>query len=691
MQYEKLFTPGKIGNVELKNRIVMPPMMLGFGQMDGTPTKEMMDYYEERAIGGCGLIVTEITRVNDFSGASAFAQLAISHDYHIAPLKEMIDRIHRHGAKMFIQLHHPGRQNIGLMMGTVPLSIAMERIMGKAYDRMFYKVAPFGKKLMEKDLVLKTWAPSKSPRAYSAKSKNREMSVHEIKKIIQQFVDGAVRAKKAGADGVELHAAHGYLIQQFLSPYTNHRTDEYGGSLENRMRFLLEILQGIKSACGKDFPVIVRLTVDECYKEIGREGVGYTLDEGVKMAKALDKAGVDAIDVSSASYDTYNYWLEPTSFEPGWRKYMAAAVKKEVSVPVLAANLIRSPKQAEEQLEEGIQDFVCLGRPHIADPHWANKVMEGREDEIKRCICCLYCMESMQHNAYCGTHANCSVNPMLGHEKEQLKKDGNGRTVVIVGAGAAGLTAAEFLGKRGFKPIVLEKQAQAGGQLQLADKPPLKDKIDWCVEDLVTACEKNGAEIRYNTSADEDTIAELDPYAVVIATGALAVRPRSIPGTDLPNVYTTTEILDGSVKLSGKKVAVIGSGMTGLETAEMLCSQKNHVIMVEMADTIAPGTWMQHIDDCMPRLKAAGTEFITGHKLSAITPGKIEINKTGTENLRLVDADYVVLSLGVRPDNALYEKIKDKYPRVFVIGDAEKTGRIADATAAGYKIGKELQ
>ena len=186
MQYKKLFTPGKIGNVEIKNRIVMPPMMLGFGQFDGRPTEKMMNYYEARARGGAGLIVTEITRVNDFSGASAFAQLAISHDYHIAPLKEMIDRIHRHGAKMFIQLHHPGRQNIGLMMGTVPLSIAMERIMGKAYDRMFYKVAPFGKKLMEKDLVLKTWAPSKSPRAYSAESKNREMSVHEIKKIIHR-------------------------------------------------------------------------------------------------------------------------------------------------------------------------------------------------------------------------------------------------------------------------------------------------------------------------------------------------------------------------------------------------------------------------------------------------------------------------------------------------------------------------
>lgn len=254
MAYEKLFTPGKIGNVEIKNRIVMPPMMLGFGQFDGTPTETMMNYYEERAIGGAGLIVTEITRVNDFSGASAFAQLAISHDYHIAPLKEMIDRVHRHGTKMFIQLHHPGRQNLGLMMGTVPVSIAMHRLIGNCYDKLFYKVAPMGKKLMEKDLVLKTSSPSACARAYSAESLNREMSVKEVRKIIQQFIDGAVRAKKAGADGVELHAAHGYLIQQFLSPYTNQRTDCYGGSYENRLRFLSEILTGIKSACGKDFP-----------------------------------------------------------------------------------------------------------------------------------------------------------------------------------------------------------------------------------------------------------------------------------------------------------------------------------------------------------------------------------------------------------------------------------------------------
>ena len=221
MEYKMLFTPMNIGTVQIKNRVVMPPMMLGFGQFNGCPTKEMMDYYEERAIGGAGLIITEITRVDDFSGASAFAQLAISHDYHIKPLAEMISRVHSHGCKMFIQLHHPGRQNLGLLMGTVPVSIGAERIMGKLYDKMFYKVAPAGKMLMQKDLVLRTFSPSKCDRAYSAESLNREMSVKEIKKIISEFINGAVRAQKAGADGVELHAAHGYLIQQFLSPYTN--------------------------------------------------------------------------------------------------------------------------------------------------------------------------------------------------------------------------------------------------------------------------------------------------------------------------------------------------------------------------------------------------------------------------------------------------------------------------------------
>ena len=347
MDLKMLASPMKIGSCEIKNRVVMSPMMVGFGQFDGTPTERMMNYYEERAKGGTGLIITEITRVDDKTGAAAFNQLAVSHDYHIEPLAEMARRIQRHGAKLFVQLHHPGRQNVGLLVGTVPLSIKMQEMTKGAYGKLLFKLTPSaGPLLLDHNIVPSSVAPSKCDPAYFAGGRVRALRKNEIKELEREFIDGAVRVFKAGCDGVELHAAHGYLLQQFLSPVTNNRTDEYGGSLENRMRFPLNILRGIKTECGKNFPVIVRLSVDECYEMIGQPGKGYTLEDGVKMAKILEQNGADAIDVSCAGYDTFNYWLEPVSFEPGWRKYMAKAVKEAVSVPVLAANLIRSPEQA---------------------------------------------------------------------------------------------------------------------------------------------------------------------------------------------------------------------------------------------------------------------------------------------------------------------------------------------------------
>ena len=288
MEYKTLFSPMKIGNVEIKNRIVMSPMEMGFGQMDGTPTDMLIEYYEERAKGGVGLMIPGITRVNDFSGASTFCQLSVSRDSNIKPLKEFIDRIHQYGTKVFIQLHHPGRQNVDLLVGTVKLSVFCNKFIPK-YPSLLKKVVPLGVKMMEKDLVLSDVAPSKCERSYIANAKVRGLTKCGVKRLIKQFIDGAERCKKAGADGVELHGAHGYLIQQFLSPNTNHRQDEYGGSLENRMRFLLEIIRGIRERCGKDFPIIVRISVDECYDKIGKEGKGYGLDEGVEMCKILDK------------------------------------------------------------------------------------------------------------------------------------------------------------------------------------------------------------------------------------------------------------------------------------------------------------------------------------------------------------------------------------------------------------------
>lgn len=689
MGYDMLFSPMKIGNVEIKNRVVMAPMCMGFGQYNGCATETMMDYYEERAKGGVGLIFTEITRVNDVTGASSFGQLAMSHDYQIPALKEMADRIHKHGCKVMVELHHPGRQNLGLMIGTVPICNVGSKVMGDLYTKILTGcVIPPGKKLQDKDIVPRVVAPSKCEKSKMSESVNRPLSNKGVKKLICQFVEGAVRVQKAGCDGVELHAAHGYLIQQFLSPNTNHRTDEYGGSLENRMRFLLEIIRGIRKNCGKDFPIVVRLSVDEMYSKIGKPNKGYNLEEGIKMAKILSKEGIDAIDVSSAAYDTFNYWLEPTTFDCGWRKYLAEEIKKVVDIPVIAANLIRSPQQAEKQLEDGIQDFISLGRPLIADPHWVEKAESGNEKLIKRCVCCLYCFESMMHNAYKYDHGKCSVNPFVGRERTVLNKNGNGRKVVIIGAGSAGLTAAELLADRGFNVTVLEKEDSVGGQLNLASKPPHKDKLNWVCTDLLSNVLAKNVEVKFNTKADKALIDSMKPDIVINATGGNAIHPKAFTGD---NVSTVTEILNGTVKLENKKVAVIGSGMTGLETSELLISQGNRVTIVEMADSIAPGAWFQHVDDAMEKLEAAETEFLTGHKLLAIKPNGIELERLSSGTKVFVEADYVVLSLGVRPDTALFDEIKEsKDYKVYNIGDSVKIGRIANATESAYQLVSQI-
>ena len=684
MKYEKLLSEGKIGNMTLKNRVVMAALETGLADFSGVPTRQYINYYEERAKNGVGLIITGITRVNDLHGAGVPRQLSMSQDRNIEPFARLVERMHAHGTKIMCQLHHPGRQNLSPMVLFWPMLLAVGRIW-PGFWRIFPKMVPAFRWFMEHIWGPRVAAPSAIPCGH-LKQRTRALSKNEIKKLVGDFRAAAVRVKKAGADGVEIHASHGYLIQQFLSPRTNKRNDEYGGSLENRMRFLLEIIKEVRAACGPEFPIVVRLTVDEYYRKINEtDDEGIVLEEGLKMARALEKAGIDAIDVSSGTYETMNWWLEPTTFEPGWRKNLAREVKKNVSIPVIAANLIRTPEQAEAQLQEGSQDFVALGRPLVAEPEWVAKAREGRARDIKRCVCCLYCFESLNINAAKGQPLQCTLNPSVGREEEiaALKKDGNGRIAAVIGAGPAGLAAAEVLARRGFRTLVYERGSRAGGQLNLANKPPAKDKINWIIQDLEQAALRYGAEIRYNAEVDLDEIEKLKPHAVLLATGARPLVPP-IKGADQEHVVIYDKILNGEVEIKNSKVTVIGSGMTGLETAEMLAENGNAVTVVEMLDELGPGIYRQHLDDILLRMERYKPRYYVGHKLEEIKKRAILIREMKTGKLIEQPAERLVLALGSRSENELAEALRKRFERVFVIGDAARIGRIVNAVHDGF-------
>lgn len=694
MSYELLLSPGKIGTLELKNRVVMTAAEMSMGQPNGKPTERLMTYYEERAKGGVGLIIPGICRVNDYDAVGSFTQLAMSHDYHIEPMRVFADRIHAHGSKLGIQLHHAGRQGYASVVKTLPMILPLaEKIPG--IWKPLYKTVPMMLSMEEKDLCMRVNAPSVVERSYHVPSPMRAMTTKEVKKLIQDYISAAARCQKAGVDVVELHAAHGYMIQQFLSPNTNRRTDEYGGSFENRLRFLAEIVTGIKEKCGKDYPLMVRLSADEMYARIGKPGKGYDLETGKQIAKRLEELGVDAINVSSAAYDTYNYWLEPTSFEPGWRAYLAKEVKEVVSIPVVAANFMRSPDQAEQQLRNGVQDFIGSARSFICDPYWVRKVEEGRTEEIRRCIGCLHCIESFTNNAGlnigAGLPGECALNPEVGYESEYfLEEDGAGRRIVVVGGGVAGLKAAEIMAKRGYQVILIEKNEKLGGQVITASTCLHKSKLYWSIEDLLVSVKKLGVEIKLGQEASVKSIAALKPHAVILATGGEAVIPGSINGSTLPNVCVAPDIIMGRKKIEGKNVVVVGSGMTGLETTEILNEAGNNVTVIEMADEIAPGTWFQLKDDEMSRIEPYGTKFLTGKRLMRIEENRVAVEDTKTSKLTYIPADEVVLSMGVRPVVNLYAGLKEKNISVFKVGDAVSSGTISDAVHSAYDTVKKI-
>lgn len=654
--YQKLFSEGRIGNVTIKNRLVMSPMGIGLANLDGTPSDDMISYYEARAIGGAGLIIPEITRVNDVHGPGLMRQLSVTQDKHIVPLSRLAAAIHRHGSKIFIQLHHPGRETVTALLGGAPVVSA-----------------------------------SDIPCKY-LNQPTRALSTEEVKELIGQFVDGAVRVQKAGCDGVELHCAHGYLLQQFLSPYTNKRTDEYGGSFENRLRIVCEIIEGIRAKCGPDFPVGVRLSVEEFLDQTGVSEEYIHIQDGVKIAMSLESQGIDFIDVSVGLYETGITCVEPVSFPQGWRRDLIKAVKDHVKIPVIGVSSIREPAVAEQFLEDGIEDFISMGRSWLADEEWGKKVQEGREDELCKCINCLRCFESLNEYNAAGVPAECALNPRLARERQygELSYDTDHHYVVVAGGGPSGMIAAKTLAERGCRVTLLEQGNALGGTINQAKMPPLKERMEWIMDYYRTCFDKLGVDVRLNTPATADSIAALKPDAVIVGTGSKPVVPRKIPGVDRSNVYTVEQVLTGRTDLSGKQVTIIGAGMTGIETAEYLASRGCSVTLADMLEQVAPTANHTNVADVCGRLKKYNVKFLLAHALKEICTDSVILENLANQDAVTVPCDAVVLSMGYRPDTSLADELNARGITAIAVGSAVKDGTIAPATRAGFEAARSL-
>lgn len=640
-QFKKMFTSGRIGKLEIKNRVVMPAIGVSLAKINGEASDDMIRYYEERARGGVGLIITEITRVDDETGVGTYKQLSVTDPKVIPQLQRLVDTVHKYDCKLFVQLHHPGRETNEDLIG--------------------------GKKMIAPSAIADKFV-KQTPRA---------MTTEEVTAMVKKFIKGAVIAKAAGVDGVELHAAHGYLLNQFISPYSNKRTDRYGGSFHNRLRIVQEIISGIKYMNGQDYPVSVRISADEFV-----DG-GMKIEDSIKVAKTLESYGADCINVSSGTYESAPTIIEPGSYPQGWKKNLSTQIKKNVSVPVIAVDNIKTPEFAEQLLEEDASDFIGIARASLADPAWSYKARTGQSDQITTCIGCLLCFQALSE----GKHTVCAVNPRTGREREfsGLTKDGDGQSVVVIGGGPGGMEAAKTLADRNFKVTLFDSGDELGGTLNLAIVPPFKDKIELFRDHLINQVNKReNIEVRLGETATVENVKALDPVGVFIAAGAKPIIPM-LPGMDGSTVVTAEDYLAEKAKVKGK-VVVVGSGMTGLETAEKLINEGHEVTIVEKAKDIGPGMNPTLLIDQTTRMKKLDKApvFMTNKQMIGASDQGIKTLDSIDHSMGVVPADTVVLSLGVAPDKTGTEPFVAAFPETKLIGDASQSGQIADAMKDGY-------
>ncbi len=648
---ERLFTPISIGGMELRNRIAMAPMTSGWPARGGLMPEKMVDFMEARARGGAGLLILE-TVVVDKRFPYIGHSLGLWEDAQILAFKRLVDAVHRHGARLTPQISHPGPESFSFIKGVQPVgpSVCLCKGTGQVC---------------------------------------RELTVEEIGQIVVQYGEAARRAREAGADGVELHAAHSYMLAgSFLSPWRNKRSDDYGGDADGRLRFAVEVLQSIKQRAGSDFPVIVRISGDE------HIAGGRTLADTLYMAPRLVDAGADAFEVSGGVMpETAWRIMPPNGTALGLNVPAAAALKEVVDVPVLAVGRINSPQLAEDILRRGGADIVSMGRALLADPDLPNKARDGRCEDIMPCTgCSLGCIgEQAQLRSM-----TCVINPMVGREKEaELTPAAKTKRVLVAGGGPGGLEAARVAAMRGHEVTLCEKSARLGGQLNLAVIAPAKQELVTWIQYLARQATKAGVRIELNREVTPELVEGMAPDALVVATGGIVATPP-IPGADQPKVVSAWDVLTGRVAPMRSNVLIIGGGSVACEVADSIAGGDenfmdagNRVTIVEMLadlaheETAGPRTLL------MQRLREKGVVALTSTTVKAITADGAIVVRDGREET-LSGMDHIVLACGTRPVDGLSVPLAGKVGEVHVIGDAKKPRRALEAIAEGSEVGRAL-
>ena len=642
MFYPTLFSPGKINSLTLKNRLVMTPMGCGLAEPDGTISDAFIAYYAERAKGGAALLTTEVACVNDVHGRRAFRQICLTDERQLPMLQKLTAEVHRYGCAIFPQLLHPGVISTNAANGGRPLP-----------------------------------GPSGITSRF-LRQEARAFAREELAELVQNYVYSACLAKRAGFDGVEIHAAHHYLLHEFLSPYFNKRTDAYGGSFENRSRLLMEIVDAVRAAVGPEYPISVRVSAEDY---MGDES--YHLEESIRLCQLLEQHGVDAVSVTVGGTENgRSHSLEPVTYPQGWRRHLAKAIRTMVNIPVIATTVIRDPDYAESLLNEGYMDFIGMGRSFLADPQWPAKAAAGHPEDIRRCISCLRCIDNIKAEK----PIVCSVNPECGHELEtrEIVPDGDGRLCVVVGGGVAGMECARVLAMRRFRVCLYEKEPHLGGQIWLAAQAPKKDKMQWFIDFQRTQLEKLGVDVVLNYPIGPEEILKLHPYLVIDATGSAPYLPP-VEGIESPLLTTPVEILSGRCSLENKSVVIFGTGLTALETAEYLCERGNMVtILGESRRVASAGGSSVIVGEIMRTLNLCNAVVVSGRKLLKIGEDRVTFQNVDTGEVYELPCDKAVMCKGVRSCGKIAQALQGRHPNVRVIGDAAKTARIMENVRAGY-------